>query len=194
MKKIVQITGTLFTFLVGIILCLKIASFELKKDIDVSNSFQKIELPENIEDIETFEIKENSEKKTEKAPDISQKDKVQSEDNISKYEEKKSEKIIKSPRKEDYKEEKIDEFTNIIPEEKLEKNEIWKEFGLTEDEYNNQPMFPWEKIDFKTMEECLNYGDKYEPYKQGEELYNCREVLSVSGNYLGVMFDTEKLK
>ncbi len=73
------------------------------------------------------------------------------------------------------------------------KEEIWDKLGMTKDEYYNKPMFKWERVDFKTMNECLSYGDNYEPYLNGEVLYNCRDVLSTSGNYLGVMFDTEKL-
>lgn len=69
----------------------------------------------------------------------------------------------------------------------------WDAWGMTKDQYYNQPMHSWERVDFKTMNECLNYGDNYEPYLNGEVLYNCREVTSASGNFLGVMFDTEKL-
>ena len=35
--------------------------------------------------------------------------------------------------------------------------------------------------------------DSYEPYLNGDVLYNCRDVTSPSGKYLGVMFDVEKL-
>lgn len=73
------------------------------------------------------------------------------------------------------------------------KEEIWEKLGMTKDEYYNKPMFSWERVDFKSMNECLSYGDNYEPYINGEVLYNCRDVLSASGRYLGVMFDTEKL-
>jgi len=75
-----------------------------------------------------------------------------------------------------------------------EKQEIWEALGMTKDQYYNEPLFSWERVDFKTMAECLNYGDNYEPYLNGEVLYNCRDVVSASGNYLGVMFETEKLK
>ena len=69
----------------------------------------------------------------------------------------------------------------------------WDAWGMTEDQYYNQPMHSWERVDFGSMNECLNYGDNYAPYLNGEVLYNCREVTSASGKFLGVMFDTEKL-
>lgn len=74
-----------------------------------------------------------------------------------------------------------------------EKQEIWEALGMAKDQYYNQPMYNWEKVDFKTMNECLEYGNKYKPYLDGEVLYNCHDVLSASGKFLGVMFDTEKL-
>lgn len=73
------------------------------------------------------------------------------------------------------------------------KQEVWESLGMTKDQYYNQPMYSWERIDFKTRDECVAHGDSYEPYLNGEVLYNCRDVTSPSGKYLGVMFDTEKL-
>ncbi len=73
------------------------------------------------------------------------------------------------------------------------KQEIWESLGMTKDQYYNQPMYSWERVDFKSREECVTYGDKYEPYVNGEVLYNCRDVTSPSGKYLGAMFDVEKL-
>ena len=70
---------------------------------------------------------------------------------------------------------------------------MWEELGISEYDYYNKPMYSWEKIDFKSMNECLEYGDNYKPYLDGEVLYNCHDVLSTSGKFLGVMFDTEKL-
>lgn len=70
---------------------------------------------------------------------------------------------------------------------------VWEELGISEDEYYNKPIMKWQRVDFASMEECLEYGKNYEPYLNGKELFNCRKVVSYSGNYLGVMFDTEKL-
>ena len=70
----------------------------------------------------------------------------------------------------------------------------WEALGMTEDQYYNKPMYSWEHVDdFNSMEDCLKHGDEYEPYKNGEELYNCRYVVSASGRILGIMFSTEKL-
>ncbi len=84
------------------------------------------------------------------------------------------------------------EVTKPEPVIEAKKEEVWDKLGMTKDEYYNKPMFSWERVDFKTMNECLSYGDNYEPYLNGEVLYNCRDVLSASGKHLGVMFDTEK--
>ena len=35
---------------------------------------------------------------------------------------------------------------------------------LTEDQYKNQPMYSWEEVDFKTKEECMNYGNEHAEY------------------------------
>ena len=79
------------------------------------------------------------------------------------------------------------------PQEPVKKSGPWEAWGMTEDQYYNQPMHSWERVDFSSMNECLNYGDNYSPYLNGEVLYNCREITSASGKFLGVMFDTEKL-
>ncbi len=74
------------------------------------------------------------------------------------------------------------------------KQEIWDILGMTEDQYYNKPMYSWERVDFNTYEECNAYGESYAPAENGEVLYNCREITSMSGKYLGIMFDTEKLR
>lgn len=79
-------------------------------------------------------------------------------------------------------------------ENTTKKENVWDRLGLTEDQYYNQPMYSWEHVDFATLEECLAYGDKYEPYLKGEVSYNCSTVTSPSGKYLGEMFYTEKLR
>lgn len=93
--------------------------------------------------------------------------------------------------------------SNSKPTENKEvEKPIWEKLGMTEDQYYNQPMMKWQRVDFsinkykteaKTMEACISYGDSYEPYKNGEVLYMCDKVFSASGKFLGVMFDTEKL-
>ena len=81
----------------------------------------------------------------------------------------------------------------VTPTEPTNTTHEWDAWGMTEDEYYNKPMFSWEHVDFNTMNECLSYGDKYEPYLNGEVLYSCDIVTSASGRFLGVMFSTEKL-
>lgn len=80
---------------------------------------------------------------------------------------------------------------------------IWDIYGKTEYEYYNEPMYDWERVDFSiskygTMkgayQACVNYGSTYEPYLNGEELFNCNSVLTASGKELGVMFVPEKLR
>lgn len=99
--------------------------------------------------------------------------------------------IIKEAKQSDNKE--TTESSQKTVQETPKKQEIWETFGMTKDQYFNQPMYSWERVDFQNMSECLTYGDNYEPYINGEVLYNCRDVLSMSGRYLGVMFDIEKL-
>ena len=85
--------------------------------------------------------------------------------------------------------------SNIVAEQPKQPEPVKETgpWGMTKDQYYNQPMHSWERVDFSTMDQCLKHGDNYEPYLNGEVLYNCREVTSASGRFLGVMFDTEKL-
>ncbi len=69
---------------------------------------------------------------------------------------------------------------------------IWESLGISEDDYNNKPAFSGDRVDFKSYEECFKYGYSYEPYINGEETFNCSEVISLSGKFLGIMFKTEK--
>ena len=79
---------------------------------------------------------------------------------------------------------------NVVEDTK--KQEIWEVLGMSKDQYYNQPLYSWERIDFKTYDECTAYGDKYLQSINGETNYVCREVTSMSGRFLGIMFDTEK--
>ena len=64
---------------------------------------------------------------------------------------------------------------NIKHEEKpvVVQKQPWEELGLTEDQYKNQPMYSWEEVDFKTKEECMNYGNEHAEYG-----FECSEVTS----------------
>lgn len=78
----------------------------------------------------------------------------------------------------------------------------WERLGVSEYDYYNKPIFSWERVDFSVSEygsleaayeACLNYGDNYEPYLNGQVLYRCGDVATLSGDYIGVMFSTEDL-
>ena len=78
----------------------------------------------------------------------------------------------------------------------------WDAFGMSEYDYYNKPMYSWERVDFPVSKygseancrkACAEYGDNYEPYLNGEVLYSCSIVTSLSGKYLGEFFSTEKL-
>lgn len=69
----------------------------------------------------------------------------------------------------------------------------WEEVGLTEDQYKNKPMYSWERVDFKTEEECVNYGNTHAPFATGEGGYQCSTVNSWTRR-LGYMFTPHYLK
>lgn len=67
--------------------------------------------------------------------------------------------------------------SNVTPK-KEEKTVViqkqpWEELGLTEDQYKNQPMYSWEEVDFKTKDECMNYGNEHAEFG-----FECSEVTS----------------
>ena len=72
------------------------------------------------------------------------------------------------------------------------KQEVWEALGISKDDYYNKPAHSWERVDFKTYKECYDYGYSYEPYINGDETFNCSEITSLSGKFLGIMFGTEK--
>ena len=88
------------------------------------------------------------------------------------------------------------------PKEEPKKQTPWEALGVSEYHYYNEPMYSWERVDFPVSKygseancrkACAEYGDNYEPYKNGEVLYSCSIVTSLSGKYLGEYFSTEKL-
>lgn len=151
---------------------------ENKKEDSLSSDENKVEESKLNKEITVTEKEQYNLKKEDS--------KTQIDSNVSE-----SSAIIKEPKQSDNKE--TTESSQKTVQETPKKQEIWETFGMTKDQYFNQPMYSWERVDFQNMSECLTYGDNYEPYINGEVLYNCRDVLSMSGRYLGVMFDTEKL-
>lgn len=94
------------------------------------------------------------------------------------------------------------ETTKPVETTKPKEKPIWEVLGMTEYQYYNEPMYSWEKVDFSVskygseqaaLNACLEYGDKYEPYLNGEVAYHCTTVNTASGKYLGEWFHTEKL-
>lgn len=91
--------------------------------------------------------------------------------------------VINGNNKKEVKEEKKDskgvekKAIDQVSEQKPKELSIWEKLGMSEYDYYNNPMYNWERIDFKSMNECLVYGDNYKPYLDGEVLYNCHDVF-----------------
>ncbi len=103
--------------------------------------------------------------------------------------------------KQEVKETNNEDNTSVNKEEP-KKQTPWEALGVSEYHYYNEPMYSWERVDFPVSKygseancrkACAEYGDNYEPYKNGEVLYSCSIVTSLSGKYLGEYFSTEKL-
>lgn len=106
-----------------------------------------------------------------------------------------------SESKQEVKENNNEDNTSVNKEEP-KKQTPWEALGVSEYHYYNEPMYSWERVDFPVSKygseancrkACAEYGDNYEPYKNGEVLYSCSIVTSLSGKYLGEYFSTEKL-
>ena len=107
----------------------------------------------------------------------------------------------KEENKTEVKENNNEENTSVNKEEP-KKQTPWEALGVSEYHYYNEPMYSWERVDFPVSKygseancrkACAEYGDNYEPYLNGEVLYSCSIVTSLSGKYLGEYFSTEKL-
>lgn len=81
--------------------------------------------------------------------------------------------------------------TTAITKKVNKKLDIWEKIGISKEDYYFKPAHSWERVDFQTYEQCLEFGYSYQGYLDGEESFNCREITSLSGNFLGVMFETE---
>ena len=83
----------------------------------------------------------------------------------------------------------------------------WEKLGITEYEYYNTPVWSWQNVDFGVdlegdkycanetdcLSKCQKYGDEYLSQNNNGG-YNCDDVLSYSGRYLGVDFDFFELQ
>lgn len=164
---------------------------EIKKEIqEIDNKTENFELIENHEEVVDDNKKISSDKQENK-----------NETSVQKNDNKKQSSNIT---RQDENNVSITKNENVHNEQKQEqpKIEIWEQLGMTKDQYYNKPMYNWEHVDFsveqfgdesKAKQACLNYGDNYQPYLNGEVSYNCSTVTSASGKYLGEMFYTEKL-
>ena len=83
----------------------------------------------------------------------------------------------------------------------------WEKLGITEYEYYNTPVWSWQNVDFGVdlegdkycanetdcLSKCQKYGDEYLSQNNNGG-YNCDDVLSYSGRYLGVDFEFFELQ
>lgn len=67
---------------------------------------------------------------------------------------------------------------------------IWEKMGMSEEDYNNKPMWSWGRLDFKIEE----YGSLEETElacqisgKNSNKAFSCTRINSASGRYLGEM-------
>lgn len=83
----------------------------------------------------------------------------------------------------------------------------WEKLGITEYEYYNTPVWSWQNVDFGVdlegdkycanetdcLSKCQQYGDEYLSQNNNGG-YNCDDVLSYSGRYLGIDFEFFELQ
>lgn len=199
-SKIIKLTAILLVFVAGI-LAYKNCTRE-----EVSENKMKIEEIKNPEDKKTKtentvvseeKTKEEQTSKTDESTLSNNQKKIADNSSSEKKEVKQA-----APKKEqEVKKETPIQNTNagVVSTPKNEpiieakKQEVWEALGMTKDQYYNQPMYSWEKVDFDSYAECEAFGDTYPPAVNGEVSYICRDVKSPSGKYLGTMFDSEKL-
>ena len=131
--------------------------------------------------------------------------KVEEKVEVKKAEQKKETTKVKEQTKQIQKQEKktvSSDSKNEKTEEPKKETGPWEKYGMSEYDYYNKPLYSWERVDFavekygseaKCRKACIEYGDNYEPYLNGEVAYHCSTVTSKSGRYLGEYFSTEKL-
>ena len=96
-----------------------------------------------------------------------------------------------------------DNTTDDSPKEQIP----WEKLGITEYEYYNTPVWSWQNVDFGVdlegdkycanetdcLSKCQQYGDEYLSQNNNGG-YNCDDVLSYSGRYLGIDFEFFELQ
>lgn len=97
--------------------------------------------------------------------------------------------------------------SNSTPDDSTKEQTPWEKLGVTEYEYYNTPVWSWQNVDFGVdlegdkycvneadcLSKCQKYGDEYLSQNNNGG-YNCDDVLSYSGRYLGVDFEFFELQ
>lgn len=87
-------------------------------------------------------------------------------------------------------------ITNPPVQEETKELAIWEELGITEYEYYHSPMSSWKKVTHPDFNSCYIAGEEATGFKVNETTgewyqdytdYWCYEVISYSGDFLGVM-------
>lgn len=192
-NRIIVITTLVLMLIAGVFCWNNISRYTFKEETKIQDTKEKSKNVENKEVIETTEEQRTKtdlqEDKVDEKIESTEKD-TEKVEAITPPKEVKEVKQSNPKPKQEVKQEESNKNAAIV---EPNKQEIWESLGMTKDQYYNQPMYSWERVDFKSREECVTHGDNYEPYVNGEVLYNCRDVTSPSGKYLGAMFDVEKL-
>ena len=154
--------------------------YPINKNLEEKNTKEDIEEPSKIKEEETStqtvsksETKE--EIKTEEENKTSKNETVKTNSNKTSSNSNTTPKNNTPPKENNNEGGSVSSNGNTKQEEKpvVVQKQPWEELGLTEDQYKNQPMYSWEEVDFKTKEECMNYGNEHAEYG-----FECSEVTS----------------
>ena len=154
--------------------------YPINKNLEEKNTKEDIEEPSKIKEEETStqtvsksEIKE--EIKTEEENKTSKNETAKTNSNKTSSNSNTTPKNNTPPKENNNEGGSASSNGNTKQEEKpvVVQKQPWEELGLTEDQYKNQPMYSWEEVDFKTKEECMNYGNEHAEYG-----FECSEVTS----------------
>lgn len=144
----------------------------LSKDKPVEERGQKEVKPSKKEEEREEDVKPKEEKSAPKTEE-NKKEVVKPTPNV-----KTQPKVVPKPKPTPTKPQpKVQPSPKPTPQPKKEQKP-WEKLGLTEDQYKNQPIMSWQTVDFKTREECINYGNTHAPFSTGEGGYSCSEVNS----------------
>lgn len=161
---------------------------------NVSTKIDKKEQIPEKEEVEEKEDSSSSEKSISKTENSTKESKQENNNSINIPQE--SKQFVQSePQQQPVHNEQVQETQPSV-------SHPWDAYGKTEYEYYNEPLYSWERVDYSVGDygseqaaynACTAHGDSYEPYVQGQVLYDCDRVVSASGKFLGIMFSTEKL-